>query len=112
MKIAKIIFVRRLLGRHRVAVTLNNGKTYKIKSSRGLVVCVPAPTTEEQGAILTVYKAVWLFLEGREGESLDRGAKIACGKIVELYDWPQDFTQNIQTRLEYIVNKIQNAENL
>jgi len=112
MKIKSITFRPGIIRRPRVAVTLENGNTYTLKHSAGLVICKPVPTEAEKAPLQAVYRAAWLFMERKAGEPLDRGAKIACGKIVELYDWPQDFTQDTQTRLEYIVNKIQFAENL
>ena len=110
-----IKFEKPFLRRRFVAVALSSGNIYKLKMAGGLAYVVPPCNDSEREALGTVYKAVWEFLNGvdwKDGYTLDRGAKIACGRLVSLLDWPQNFTTDTQTRLDYVVNKITYSENI
>ena len=112
MRINSIAFKKPFIGRRYVAVALSTGNSYKIKRSGDYDVVVPPCKDGEKEALGVVYKAAWEWLNGVEGQTLDRGAKLACGRLVGLLAWPDNFTQDIQTRLEYVVNKVQFAENI
>lgn len=112
MKIKYIKFVRPLLRRRFVAVALSTGNIYKVKREGRYAVVVPPCREDEKEALGVVYKAVWEWLNGDEGETLDRGAKLACGKLVTLLEWPLDFTADVQSRLEFVVGCIQSASNI
>lgn len=101
-----------LFRRRAVVVVLEGGQTYKIKRAGAYAVVIPPCADAERDALAAVYKAAWEWLNGENPEVLDRGAKIACGRLVSLLAWPEDFTADTQTRLEYVVNKITFVENI
>ena len=112
MKVRYIHFKRRFFFWRHVEVGLSSGGVYKIRRAGAMAVVVPPCENGEREALGVVYKAVWEWLNGEDGEGLDRGAKIACGRLVKLLEWPPEFTDDIQTRLEYIVNKVTYHENI
>ena len=113
MKIKSIKFNPGGLFRRRsVSVELSTGNTYKIRRSGKYAVVVPPCQDGEREALGVVYNASWEWLNGTEGDTLDRGAKIACGRLVGLLDWPADYTQDTEARLLYVVNKITLSENI
>lgn len=101
-----------LFRRRSVSVELSNGNAYKIKRAGKYAVVVPPCEDGEREALGAVYSAAWEWLNGKQGETLDRGAKIACGRLVSLLDWPESYTQDTEARLRYVVNKITLSENI
>lgn len=113
MKIKSIKFNPAGLFRRRsVSVVLSTGNAYKIKRSGRYTVVVPPCEDGEREALGVVYSAAWEWLNGFGGGPLDRGAKIACGRLVGLLDWPEDYTRDTEARLLYVVNKITFSENI
>lgn len=110
--IRSIKFRKPLLGRRFVVVETSVGNTYKIKREGAYAVVIPPCNEGEKEALKAVYNAVWEWLNGKGGQTLDRGAKIACGKLVSLLEWPAYYTTDTQTRLEYVVGQITKAENI
>ncbi len=105
-----------LFRRRSVSVELSNGNAYKIKRSGRYAVVVPPCEDGERDALGVVYKAAWEWLNKAdttaEGYTLDRGAKVACGRLVGLLDWPEGYTLDTEARLRYVVNKITLSENI
>ena len=114
MLISSIKFVRPLLGKRRVVVTLANGNRYKIKLDGYAVVVIPSCQQNEAEALRAVYGASWEFLlNGGPIDYLDAGAKRACARLVELLDWPEDLAKmETRDRLYYVVNHFTQAENI
>lgn len=112
MKIRAIKFVRPILGRRYVSVALSTGNEFKIKRSGDYAVVTPACQDAEKDALHTVYKSAWEWLNGVNAASLDRGAKVACGRLVLLLDWPGSFTIDTETRLRFVVDRITRSQNI
>lgn len=113
MKIKSIKFQPGGLFRRRaVSVVLSTGNAYKIKRSGQYAVVIPPCQDGEKEALGVVYSASWEWLNGVECCTLDAGAKRACGRLVGLLDWPEDYTQDTEARLLYVINKFTLAENI
>lgn len=113
MKIESIRFQPGGIFRRRaVSVALSTGNTYRVRRSGNFAIVVPPCQDAERDALGTVYNAVWEWLNKKEGDTLDAGAKRACGRLVGLLEWPGDFTQDTEARLLYVINKITFAENI
>lgn len=113
MKIKSIKFNPGSFFRRRsVSVELSTGNAYRIRRSGKYATVAPPCQDAERDALGAVYNAVWEWLNGTEGCTLDAGAKRACGRLVSLLEWPGDFTQDTEARLLYVVNKMTFAENI
>ena len=112
MKIKSIKFVRPFIRRRFVSVELSTGNTYKVKREGRYAVVVPPCKDGETEALTAVYQAAWEWLNKKKGDTLDAGAKRACGRLVSLLDWPADYTTDTETRLRFVVNKITYAEDI
>ena len=115
MTINSIVFVRRrFLRRRYIKVSLSNGRTYKIKRSGAYAVVLPPCSAAERAALSTVYSAAWEWLNGGDPSYLDRGAKVACGRLVELIDWPIGWMANfsVEARLKYVVECFRTGTNI
>lgn len=114
--IQSITFEKPFWGRRYVEVSLSSGSVYRIRRAGKYVTVTPPCHGGEREALGLVYKAAWEWLNGArieaEGYTLDGGAKIACGRLVGLLDWPADFTQDTESRLRYVVAKFTHAENI
>lgn len=113
MAIQSIKFQKGIFGRRSVSVLLTSGNEYRIKTSGDKVFVIPVCQDSERETLKTVYRAVWEYLSGAPmGQALDRGAKIASGRLVTLLAWPADFTEDTEARLRYVINKISFHENI
>lgn len=116
MKIKSIHFKTPFWGPRYVEVSLTSGAVYRIKRARKFVTVTPPCNDGEREALGAVYSAAWEWLNKAdttaEGYTLDRGAKVACGRLVGLLDWPEDYTLDTEARLRYVVNKITLSENI
>ena len=103
MRITGISFITPFIGKRYIKVSLSSGNTYKIKVSKGFAVVIPTCQDNEREALITCYKAAWEFLiNGGTGE-LDRTAKIACGRLVGMIDWPEHAPVTTEGKLNYLV---------
>lgn len=116
MKITSIKFKPGGLFRRRYVLVELTSTTYKIKRQGRYATVVPPCRDDEKSVLIAVYQATWEWLNGaktdRDGYTLDRGAKRACGVIVSNLDWPQDFTADTEARLYYVLDKMTKAEGI
>ena len=113
MLISSIKFVRPILRKRRIVVTLANRNRYTLKLDGYAVVVIPACKQNETEALRSVYQAGWEFLLNGGRESLDAGAKRGCARLVELLEWPGDLEKmETQDRLYYVVNHFTLVENI
>ncbi len=108
-----IKFKKNIFGRRSVVLETTAGERYKIKTEGEYAVILPPCSEGESVNFRSVYKAAWGYLNGdRPGTPLDRTAKIACGRLVKLMEWPEGTPEDVEYKLHTLINKFTFHENI